>query len=268
MDNIFYIYTLINPVNRQVFYVGMSKHPHNRYICHLSEAKKRKYIRHKYIYSLSLFGIKPEMKIIEKATLENWKERECFFIDYYKSIGYKLVNVAPGGGAFPNWEGKHHTEETKLKISIANKGKLRPSTKPRKKRTPQTTPRWDKGVIGRNGNKVYKYDLDGNYICSYNSTNHAGIDNNISQSTIVRCCNNNIHRAKNFIFRYEYKNKIEPFNYVHKIKIDCYTNDNVFVKQYNSLLEAGAEIKTSPCNISAMLNNKQKTAGGYIWKYS
>jgi group I intron endonuclease len=51
-------------------------------------------------------------------------------------------------------------------------------------------------------------------------------------------------------------------------KIAQFTNDNKFVKEYNSISEAGrlSEAKTS--NIQRVLSGFSKTAGGYIWKYA
>lgn len=267
--DIHYIYTLINPRNNQVFYVGMSKNPKRRLNGHITASKLDKYKRHKYIKSLLTIGIRPVIKIIDCIDGDGWKELERFYIDYYKAIGYELVNVAPGGGSYPNWSGKKHTEETKHKISEGNKGKPKQKGKRGKQKNPQTTSRWDKGLIGRNGKSVYQYSLDGKYLKKYNSTNDAGIKNNISQSTVVRCCNKEIYRAKNFIFSYEYNPEgIEPFNYIHNVKVNCFTQDNNFVKQYNSLAEASKDKNTSSPNITAVLKNRQKTAGGYIWKYA
>jgi group I intron endonuclease len=50
-------------------------------------------------------------------------------------------------------------------------------------------------------------------------------------------------------------------------KVAQYTNDNEFIKEYNSISEAGrlSEAKTS--NIQRVLSGYSKTAGGYIWKY-
>ena len=38
------------------------------------------------------------------------------------------------------------------------------------------------------------------------------------------------------------------------------------IKEYNSIIEAIRETKI--ISIKAVLHNKQKTAGGFIWKYS
>lgn len=50
-------------------------------------------------------------------------------------------------------------------------------------------------------------------------------------------------------------------------KINQYNLDNIFIKKYNSLKEAGEQTNIKYQNISSCCRNKSKTAGGYIWKY-
>jgi hypothetical protein len=52
---------------------------------------------------------------------------------------------------------------------------------------------------------------------------------------------------------------------VFKRKIGQYTLDNVLIKEFNSIVEAMRE--TNVTSIKNVLYNKQKTAGGFIWKY-
>lgn len=51
------------------------------------------------------------------------------------------------------------------------------------------------------------------------------------------------------------------------IKVQKYSKDNIFIEEYNSIDEAGLLNNILPCNISNVLNGKQKTAKGFIWKY-
>ena len=53
-----------------------------------------------------------------------------------------------------------------------------------------------------------------------------------------------------------------------RIRIHQYKLDNVFVREYESLLEAEKETGVFNGHISKACRGVQKTAGGYIWKYA
>lgn len=50
-------------------------------------------------------------------------------------------------------------------------------------------------------------------------------------------------------------------------KIEQYDLNNNFIKEWNSITSAAIYYNTCPSNISACLNNRQKTSCGYIWKF-
>jgi hypothetical protein len=50
-------------------------------------------------------------------------------------------------------------------------------------------------------------------------------------------------------------------------KIKQYDLEGNFIKEFNSIVEASNELKTSESNIRGVLLNKRKTAAGFIWKY-
>ena len=55
----------------------------------------------------------------------------------------------------------------------------------------------------------------------------------------------------------------------HNIKkIKQYTMDGDFIKEWASSAQAGREFKMSQGNLSMAANNKRKSAGGFIWKWS
>jgi len=66
-------------------------------------------------------------------------------------------------------------------------------------------------------------------------------------------------------------------NQIHKFKtglgnnytrsISQYTLDNIHIKNYPSIVSAAKDINISKSNISGVLKEKRKTAGGFIWKY-
>jgi group I intron endonuclease len=55
----------------------------------------------------------------------------------------------------------------------------------------------------------------------------------------------------------------------HNIKkIKQFTKDGEFIKEWESSAQAGRELKMSQGNISMVANNKRKSAGGFLWKWS
>lgn len=52
-----------------------------------------------------------------------------------------------------------------------------------------------------------------------------------------------------------------------EINVYKYSLNNQFIERYKSIKDAGRKNNILPCNISNCLNNRQKTAGGFIWKY-
>lgn len=52
------------------------------------------------------------------------------------------------------------------------------------------------------------------------------------------------------------------------VSVSQYTLDNVFIRSFKSIKEAGMSITVSSTGISACCRGVQKTAGGYKWKFS
>ncbi len=113
------IYALCCPLTDAVRYVGKTIDAETRLRAHMSE-KKNGYKRN-WITSLSKKGLKPvfrELEIIMDSNDLDWQERERWWITKMKEDGHRLTNLEDGGVG-----GKIIHEKTKLKISLANKGR-------------------------------------------------------------------------------------------------------------------------------------------------
>lgn len=53
----------------------------------------------------------------------------------------------------------------------------------------------------------------------------------------------------------------------NKVKIKQYSKDGTYINTYNSIIEASKNTNSNPTHISLCAKGKQKTCGGYIWKY-
>jgi hypothetical protein len=111
------IYALCEPT-WEVRYIGKSTDPIRRMRRHFKDARDgKKDHKSRWIASLINKGMLPHIKPLEICTLDNWKERECYWIEHYRTIGADLTNHKDGGdGCNPN-------DITRQRMSAARKGK-------------------------------------------------------------------------------------------------------------------------------------------------
>jgi hypothetical protein len=111
------VYSLINPIDNSIFYVGVTNQPYKRYYSHLKEKKnEEKYSLIKSIRSSGYRLIMNTLKEVECRELADFIEGE--YIDLYKFNGVKLLNRNNGGNKPPSQSGKKYTEEQKLNFFV------------------------------------------------------------------------------------------------------------------------------------------------------
>lgn len=116
------IYALIDPISREVRYVGKTVDIRGRFMRHLTDLKSNRR-KSEWITALRALSLKPEIKIIETdedGPGYGWPEAERFWIAFFKSAGANLYNLDNGG-----CHGALRSQETKDKIRIGNLGKKR-----------------------------------------------------------------------------------------------------------------------------------------------
>lgn len=122
-----YIYTLIDPRDCCIRYVGKTNVPSKRYRGHLAPSKlKNNSYKNNWLKELLLSDLRPIIDIVEECSEENWQERERYWISYYKSSGHNLTNVTDGGEGGNTRGGKILSEQTKKKISETHMGANNP----------------------------------------------------------------------------------------------------------------------------------------------
>lgn len=123
-----------------------------------------------------------------------------------------------------------------------------------------------------NSKEIDEYDLNGNYINSYESANyyHNFVNKEYNASSIRQCCNKLTH-YKNRIFRFKGSDKPTPYikpqpNHIRKI----YQRDleGNIINEFISVSEASRKTNSSRTGILGCANGYYKTAGGYIWTYT
>jgi group I intron endonuclease len=240
---------------------------------------------------------------VKKYGIENFKfeillicfdeDRYKYEIEYIKKYnskvpnGYNVLDGGPGG----SFEGKKHSEETKKRMSENMKGINNPNYGKKyseeklqkmsevmkgvnlgKKMTVETLEKRKLKLINNpeikekisNSLKEYYKNND-----SYNDSSDR-IKEKISNSLKeyhknkgVSCRTSNTKEKISNSLKEYHKNKVVKINL---IKIRQYDLNNILVNSFNSIVEASNSTKICCSSIRKVFCNKQKTAGGFIWK--
>lgn len=192
MLNNIVIYSISCPNTGEVRYIGKSKDFKTRVRKHLSATLKTR--TSKWIHSLDK---KPIFDVIDEVSEYNWQDAEKGYIRLFKSIGCTLYNHTIGGEGGNTMGGRKLTAEQCKKISDSKIGKPNPNAG-----------KWAKE---NKSFKVAKYNLEGEYICSYDSIVDAAKDINRNSRKIQAMLKHGhlngkiIHSVGGFKFKYETK---------------------------------------------------------------
>lgn len=108
-----YIYALLDPDTEVVRYVGKSDNPERRLLRHLGFYEKKETHKTRWLRKLVNEGKRPLLKILEEVSIEEWGDKERYWISMYKE---NLTNTADGGIGGNGYNGEW-TEERKTAAS-------------------------------------------------------------------------------------------------------------------------------------------------------
>lgn len=112
------VYTLTDPRDSLVKYVGITTDVKNRFSKHKSDKQSKEGILKKnWVLKLLKLGLEPIIDVIDEGDVDYCQKAETSYIKLYRACGAKLKNQMKTGFLF------QHTDETKRKISEAKKGK-------------------------------------------------------------------------------------------------------------------------------------------------
>ena len=236
------IYRLINPLNDETIYVGKTiGRLCNRLSGHVHFARHKTFPKDRYILDLLNQGFKPKIELIEEVDIENWVERETFWIEYYKKINKDLFNIQKGGGF--------------LGINFRPENNLSNSE--------------------RKSKSVYQLDFNYNFINKYKSCKEAAKITNIKH--ISNAVNTEAKKtAGGFIWVYEseYNNFLEKnnntkhtrdFSYISK-KVGKFDLSGNLIEEWPSCKEA-AKSGYRYKDILRVARGERKTYKKFVWKF-
>ena len=112
--------------------------------------------------------------------------------------------------------------------------------------------------------ECHQYDLDGNYIQSFENAADAAKVLNLDKSTILRCLREELHHHKNWQFKSYKKNKIPAWHHVGEKSVYVYTDNGEFYKFYKTQKECADDFGVAPSSISRYLKGT-RTLKGFIF---
>ena len=230
--DIAYIYTLIDPRDHSIRYVGKTIHPRNRLSGHITETRTSDHYKSRWIRSLLNRNLKPIFNIVKICPLSEFVIYETEYIKLYQSD--KLTNSDETGQGATNRKREIVEESAKKQSKI-----------------------------------VYQFDLSGNYIQNFKSTRDVARKMSTSHSHISRCCNGIINHSGGFIYRYDIDSKIEEIlipNAVKKSVIELDDKGNT-IGEWKSIMDCSRDIKIDNGNISRVCNGRRKNIKGRFFAF-
>lgn len=238
------IYSLSDPITNEVMYVGRTKTRLSaRLSSHYHCSRNNSTPRDIWIASLRKNGLKPIAKVIEDVEENVWREREKYWISYYRKVNPNLTNLAEGGeGPL----GVIRKEET-----IRNMSQIK--SKP-----------------------IYQLDLNFNIIKEYPSCKNAIMETNIQH---IGASARNIGKKSAGGYLWIYKSEFEEFiknekrnsfkkdySYLYK-KIGKFDKSGKLLQEWDNVKVASKETGFRYQNILKAARGERKTYKKFIWKY-
>lgn len=199
------IYGLVDPRTGYLRYVGKSMSGRNRLSMHLSPSHLRKRNhRTNWIKSLLAVDLRPmwvEIHVFDDPEILETAER--FWIGYFRSIGFDLVNETDGG---EGTRGLKHTADWKALMSRIHSGKQisaehkrRLSEVHRGSRRPPRTEEYSINASRAHGSQPF---VDQNGVVYSGSYRSVEKKLGLAAGSISRVLSGKLPRAKGFVFRY------------------------------------------------------------------
>jgi len=114
--------------------------------------------------------------------------------------------------------------------------------------------------------KVSQYDLQGNFIKSFESIKDAA-SYEFDEGNIQDCCVGRLKSSKGYIWRYSEDSPPEKYRNKTIKSVFQYTLFGNLIKEWYSISQASKELGIGSNSITTCCKGEYKSAGGFIWKY-
>lgn len=249
------IYKITNKVNGKI-YIGSAINISNRFKTHKRLLKHNKHFNNHLQSSYNKHGVSSfEYEIIEITTEDVMLMRESYWIETLKAnsrdYGYnKRLNVSSNLG---------------IKLSDETRKKLRESHLGHKRSEDA-----NKKIIESQYKTICQFDMDGNYIRTFNSLQEAAHELNVKYTTsITACLKKRLPSALGFRWCYESEKELfvpirlkRTSSYKIKIKVTCMLTNNVRI--FESISDVKKGLKVSQSTIYKGI--KEKQFNNIIWE--
>lgn len=121
---------------------------------------------------------------------------------------------------------------------------------------------------------VSVYNLNGNYIRTYETAAIAAKELNVNKGDVISCCKGMRsdgqprYHCKGLIFRYAVDKLDEyPERAFQCKKVNQYTLDGEYIRTFDSIKDAWLHTGAPANSIGSVCKGLLKSSGGYVWKY-
>lgn len=265
-----FIYTLLDPITKEVRYVGKTLNPSQRFRKHL--IRKENNHKHSWVKSLIDKGIKPEMVIIERLTVETdreWQLVERWWIQRLKDAGCRLTNLNDGGIG-----GIRPCEETRKKMSDAHKGKS-PSEEARAKisayhtgrpKSEETRKKFSQRMIGWNPSCGTRQKMAEN-------ARRGMTPDRIKKLKAASKTPESLDKMSTSLREFWKTDEGREINLMRAKKISKpvaqFSTDGEVIEFFESVISASKATNLNPSHIASCARGRKgfKTAGGFKWQF-
>jgi group I intron endonuclease len=263
-----FIYKITNLVSKKC-YIGETKrdNPEKRWQGHIQSMKRnqgcpalkcaiKKYGIEKFKFEVLIICFDEDRFIYEKEYI---KKYNCQVPN-----GYNILPGGEGGGFL----GKNHSEETRKKIGESSKAFRENNPNHfetyREKHT-EAMKKVDISSALKNSEKFQKAVKEGRI---GGNSHKEGKPSEETKKKIRDSVNKYYSNLDDNAKKVNIEKHIEAMTKTSGRKIAQYTKEDVLIKKYISIAEAGRVSNVKKPNIQHVLSGNNKTAGGYIWKYA
>lgn len=201
-NEVVYIYVLIDPRTSEIRYVGKTNNPKKRLGHHCAVYRDGLYYKERWIRDLRVHNLKPIMEVVDECNSINWEEREKYWIQCYRDLGYRLTNLTSGG--------YESNDEIRKKISAGLRGKV--SSEQKKLRSSLSQP---------HQRAIYQFSLDGILLNKFRNSRIAVDTLGLREELIRRNARGIVHSCGGFIFSHDGDFYARPYKIYRKSRPGC-----------------------------------------------